>query len=165
MSIRPKIEAALSGTADRISPGSGADVVRQAKNDLQVIDASSENLNSRYANEDVRIATTAIFETKHFDGDPVTIETRQEGLIVVFSNSFVCVRPIAFGARDVKVVVSDQVSVEKVTAMLDGEAVPGLRITGGFGMPKFALAVALPEGPGNPAAQAAIRDEIYDLLA
>jgi hypothetical protein len=49
--------------------------------------------------------------------------------------------------------------------VLDGVEVPGLRITGGFGMPNFALAIALPKGPGNPAEQAAVRDEVYDLLA
>lgn len=165
MSIRPKIEAALSATADRLNPGAGADAVRQAKNDLMTIDGSSENLNRRYANEEVKIATTAIFEAKHHGGDPVTIEKKHEGLIIVFSDSFVFVRGIGFGAREIKALGKNQVSVEKVTTVLDGVEVPGLRITGGFGMPNFALAIALPKGPGNPAEQAAVRDEVYDLLA
>ena len=166
MSIRPKIEAALSATADRLNPGSGAEAVRQAKNDLMTIDGSSEDWNRRYADEEVRIATTAIFEAKHPGGDPVTIEKKQEGLIIVFSDSFIFVRGLGlFGAREVKAVGKNEVSVEKVTTMLDGVEVPGLRITGGLGGPKFALAIALPHGPGNPAEQAAVRAEVYDLLA
>jgi hypothetical protein len=76
-------------------------------------------------------------------------------------------RAIGFGAREVKPIRKDEVSVEKVTTVLDGAEVPGLRITGGFGMPKlaFAIAIALPKRSGNPAEQAAVRDEVYDLLA
>ena len=165
MSIRPKIEAALSATADRLNPGSGADAVRQARNDLMTIDASSENLSRRYADEDVRIATPAIFETKNHTGDPVTIQKKQEGLIVVFSDSFILARAAGFGMHEVKAIRKSDVSIEKVTTMLDGAAVPGLRIMGGFGGPKLALAIALSKGPGNPAEQAAVRDEAYDLLA
>jgi hypothetical protein len=165
VSIRPKIEAALSATADRLNPGSGAEAVRQAKNDLMTIDGSSEDLNRRYGDEDVRIATTAIFETKHIDGDRVTIEKKHEGLIIVFADSFIFVRGIGFGAREVKTVRTSDASVEKVTTVLDGAEVPGLRIAGGFGGPKFAIAIALPKGPGNPIEQAAVRDEVYDLLA
>ena len=165
MSIRPKIEAALSATADRLNPGSGADAVRQARNDLMTIDASSENLNRRYASEEVMIATTAIFEAKHPGGDPVTIEKKQEGLIVVFSDSFILARGVRFGAHEVKALRRSDVSVEKVTTVLDGAQVPGLRIMGGFGGPKLALAIALPNGPQDLAEQAAVRDEVYDLLA
>lgn len=51
MTIRPKIEAALSATGDRLRPGSGADVVHHAKNDLMTIDGTSEDLNGRYASD------------------------------------------------------------------------------------------------------------------
>jgi hypothetical protein len=165
MSIRPKIEAALSATADRLNPGSGAHAVRHAKNDLVTIDATSENLSQRYANEEVKIATPAVFETKHLAGDPVTIEKKHEGLIVVFSDSFIFVRGMAFGAREVKALVKDDVSIERVTIVLDGTEVPGLRVSDRSGKPKFAVAIAQAEGPGNPTEQAAVRDEIFDLLA
>jgi hypothetical protein len=165
MSIRPKIEAALSATAERLSPGSGAGTVKHAKNDLMTISGTSENLDKRYANEDVVIASPAIFEAKHPDGDPVTIKKKHEGLIIVFSDSFIFVRGIGFGAREVKAVGKSEVSVEKVTTVLDGAEVPGLRITGRAGKPKFALAIALPKNPGDPAEQAAVRDEVYNFLA
>jgi hypothetical protein len=129
------------------------------------IDSSSENLNRRYANEEVGIATPALFESKHLDGDPVTIEKKQDGLLVVFSDSFIFVRAMGFGAREVKAVRKDAVAVEKVTTVLDGTQVPGLRIKGGFGGPKFVVAIALPKGPANSAEQAEVRDEIHDLLA
>jgi hypothetical protein len=164
VSIRPKIEAALSATADRLSPGSGAKAVHHAKNDLVSIEGTSENLNRRYANEDVRIAAPAVFEAKDPDGDPVQIKKKHEGLIIVFSDSFVFVRGMGFGAREVKALRTDEVSVERVTTVLDGTEVPGLRITGRAGHPKFALAIAQAKEPGTPTEQAAVRDEIYELL-
>ena len=163
--IRPKIEAALSATADRLSPGEGASAVRHAKNDLMTIDGTSENLNARYANDEVQIAAPAIFEAKHPDGDPVTIKKKHEGLIIVFPGSFIFVRGIGFGAREVKAVANSEVQVEGVTMVLDGQQVPGLRITGRAGKPKFAAAIALPKGGSNPAEQAAVRDEIVEYLS
>lgn len=165
MSIRPKIEAALSATADRLSPGSGAGTVKHAKNDLMTISGTSENLDRRYANEDVVVASTAIFEAKHPDGDPVTIKKKHEGLLVVFSDSFIFVRGMGFGAREVKAVNKNEVTVEKVTMLLDGAQVPGLRITARIGKPKFAVAIAEEKTVSNPAALAEVRDEIYEILA
>ncbi len=165
MSIRPKIEAALSATADRLSPGSGPGVARHAKNDLMTISGTSENLDRRYANEDVVVASTAIFEAKHPDGDPVTIKKKHEGLLVVFADSFIFVRGIGFGAREVKALGKNEVTVEKVTTVIDGTQVPGLRITGRAGKPNFAAGIALPKDASNPTEQAAVRDELYAALA
>jgi len=165
VSIRPKIEAALSTTADRLSPGSGAKAVHHAKNDLATIDGTSEDLNRRYADEEVKIATPAVFEAKHPDGDPVTFKKHHDGLIIVFSDSFIFVRGMGLGVREVKALRTDEVSVERVTTVLDGTEVPGLRITGRGGKPKFTLAIAQAKEPGNPTEQAAVRDEIYGLLA
>jgi hypothetical protein len=164
MSIRPKIEAALSATADRLNPGSGPKAVRHAKNDFTTIDASSENLSRRYADEDVAIAAPAVFEAKHPDGDPVTIDKKHDGVIIVFSDSFIFVRGMAMGLREVKAVRNDEVTVERVTTVLDGTEIPGLRITGRAGKPHFAFAIALAKEAGDPTEQAAVRDEIYELL-
>jgi hypothetical protein len=161
MSIRPKIEAALAATAERLSPGSGPEAVRHAKNDLMTISASSDGFDRRYANEEVGIAAPVVFESKHPDGDPVTFTKKQEGLIVVFPDSFVFVRAMGFGAREVKGLKAGDVSVERVTTVIDGTQVPGLRITARPGKPKFAVAI----GQGNPTEQAAVRDEIVALLA
>jgi hypothetical protein len=160
VSIRPKIEAALSATAERLSPGSGAKAVHHAKNDLATIDASSENLSARYADEEVRLAVPVVFEAKHPDGDPVVFKKHHDGVIVVFSDSFVFVRGIGLGAREVKALRFDEVSVEAVATSLDGADVPGLRITGRSGRPKFAVAMAA----GGPAEQAAVRDEVLGVL-
>jgi hypothetical protein len=164
MSIRPKLEAALSLTADRLSPGSGADTVRHAKNDLMTISGTSENLDRRFANDEVTIATPAIFEAKHPDGDPVPIKKKHEGLIIVFPDSFIFVRGMGFGAREVKALSKNEVTVEKVTTVIDGAQVPGLRITGRVGKPHFAVGIALSKGSANAAEQAAVRDEVYDSL-
>jgi hypothetical protein len=163
-SIRPKVEAALAATAERLSPGSGSKAVRHAKNDLATIDGSSEDLSRRYANEDIAIAVPAVFEAKHPDGDPVTIDKKHDGVIIVFPDSFIFVRGIGFGAREVKAVDNSEVSVEQVTMVLDGANVPGLRITGRSGKPKFAAAIALPGDQNDPNAQEAVRDEIYSLF-
>ena len=165
MSIRPKIEAALATTAERLHPGSGHDAVHHAKNDLSTIEASSENLSRRYANEDVAIAAPAVFEAKHPDGDPVTIGKRHDGVIVVFSDSFIVVRRIGFGAREVKTFGKGAVSVERVTMVLDGALAPGLRISESSGKPMFAAAIALADDECDPNVQEAVRDEIYSLLA
>jgi hypothetical protein len=161
MSIRPRIEAALSATAERLAPGSGNDAVHHAKNDLGTIDATQEDLNARYAGEEVRIATNAVFEAKHADGDPVHFKKSHDGVIVVFSDSFIFVRGMGFGVREVKALGKNEVSVERVTTVVDGNEVPGLRITGRAGKPKFARAIA----PGDPAEQTAVRDEIFALLS
>lgn len=165
MSIRPKIEAALSATADRLSPGSGAKAVHHAKNDLATIDGTSEDLNRRYADEEVKIATPAVFEAKHPEGDPVTVKKPHDGVIIVFSDSFIFVRGMGFGVREIKALGTDEVSVERVTTVLDGTEVPGLRITGRGGKPTFAVAIAQAKDKGNPTEQAAVRDEIFELLA
>ncbi len=155
---------ALTSTTSRDANGSGAKAAHHAKNDLLTIDGSSEDLNRRYADEDVKIATPAVFEAKHPDGDPVTIKKKHEGLIIVFSDSFIFVRGLGFGAREVKAVRSADVTVERITTVLDDIEVPGLRIVGQAGGPKFALAVAQAKEAGDPAEQSAVRDEIFDLL-
>jgi hypothetical protein len=163
-SIRPKIEAALSATAERLSPGSGEKAVHHAKNDLMTIDGTEENLNRRYADEEVRIASPAVYESKHPDGDPVEFKKAHDGVIIVFSDSFVFVRGMGFALREVKAVRNDEVDVEKVTTVLDGTEVPGLRITGKVGKPHFALAITVPKASSDPAQQAAVRDEIHAFL-
>lgn len=160
MGIRAAIEAALSATAERLSPGSGASVVSEAKNDLSTIGASSENLDSRYADDTILIAAPVVFEAKQPDGDPVRFDKKRPGLVVVYSDSFIFVRGLALGAREVKTVGKSEVDVERVSTVLDGDEVPGLRITAHSGKPKFALAVALAKHPSDPVAQAAIRDEL-----
>lgn len=162
--IRPKIEAALSTTADRLSPGSGEQAVHHAKNDLSLIDATQEDLNGRFADDDVAIASPATFEAKHFDGDPVAFKKHHDGVIVVFSDSFLFIRGMGFGAREIKAVRKDEVNVERITAEIDGTDVPGLRITAHAGKPKFALAVTQTKADCDPTVQAAVRDEIYEQL-
>lgn len=162
--IRPKIEAALSTTADRLSPGSGEQAVHHAKNDLSLIDATQEDLNGRFADEDVVIATPATFDAKHLDGDPVTFKKHHDGVIVVFSDSFLFIRGMGLGAREIKALRKDEVGVERVTAVVDGTEVPGLRLVAHAGKPKFALAITQTKVACDPAAQASVRDEIYGLL-
>jgi hypothetical protein len=163
-SIRPKVETALSATAERLSPGSGSKVAHHAKNDLSVIDATSENLSKRYADEDVALAVPAIFEAKHPDGDPVTIDKKHDGVIIAFSDSFIFVRGIGFGAREVKALNKNEVTVESISMILDGGTVPGVRITGRVGKPKFAAAIAVDGASNDAAAQTAVRDELVALL-
>lgn len=164
MKIRPKIEAALTVTADRLSPGSGDNAVHHAKNDLSLIDATAEDFNGRYADEAVAIASPAAFEAKHFDGDPVTFKKHHDGVIIVFSDSFLFIRGMGLGAREIKAVRKNEVAVERVTAMIDDTEVPGLRITAHAGKPAFALAITQTKVKCDPTVQAAVRDEIYGLL-
>jgi hypothetical protein len=163
-SIRPKIEAALSATADRLSPGSGDQAVHHAKTDLSLIDATEENLNGRYADAPVVLASPAVFEAKHIDGDPVTFKKHHDGVIIVFSDSFIFIRGMGFGAREIKAVRKDEVAVEQVTAVVDGADVPGLRISGRAGKPKFVLAVTQSKVACDPTEQSAVRDEIHELI-
>jgi hypothetical protein len=165
MSVRANIEAALSATAERLSPGSGATAVSHFKNEIAMIEGSSDDVIRRFAKQEVRIAAPAVFESKRPDGDPVTIEKAREGLIVVFPDGLVFVRGIGFGARESKALKAGDVSVERVTTVLNGTEVPGLRITARVGKPKFALAIAQAQAPGSSTEQAAVRDEIVDLLA
>ena len=90
---------------------------------------------------------------------------KHEGLLVVFADSFIFVRGIGFGAREVKALGKNEVTVEKVTTVIDGTQVPGLRITGRAGKPNFAAGIALPKDASNPTEQAAVRDELYAALA
>lgn len=159
------MEAALSATAERLSPGSGAETVRHLKNELSMVDGSSGDLMRRYANEEVRVAAPAVFESKAADSDPVTIRKKREGLIVVFADSFLYVRAMGFGAREVKALESKDVTVEPVATVLDGVEVPGLRVKGSLGRAKFALAVALAESPVDAAESAAVRDTLVELLS
>jgi hypothetical protein len=166
MSIRPALETALAATGERLSPGSGPDLVRQLKNDLGLVDASSENLSKRFAGAEVALAVPAAFEAKHPEGDPVTVGKRHDGFIAVLGGSLIVVRGIGFGARDVKAHDASQVAVEKVALVLDGAEVPGVRFADGRGKPIFAAAVVLPgKQSGDPAASLALREEICALLA
>jgi hypothetical protein len=164
MSIKPKVETALAATAERLSPGAGTQCLKDLKSDVAMIDTSSENLDSRYAHEEVAIAAPVVFEAKHPEGDPVTIGKRHDGLIAVFSDSFIFVRGIGFGAREVKTLRKDEISVEPVTTVLEGVNVPGLRIPDHRGKPKFTLAIALPSGASDVGAQQSVRDEVTALL-
>jgi hypothetical protein len=157
------LEAALSATAERLAPGSGAQTVRDFKNDIGMIAASSDNLIKRYAGGEVLLIAPAVFETKQPDGDPVVITKGREGVVAVFPEGVVVVRGIAFGARESKAYPATDVEVERVTTVLDGAQIPGIRITGRHGKPKLALAIA--HGPGDAAEQAAVSDEIVRLLA
>jgi hypothetical protein len=165
MTIRPNIEAAIAATAERLSPGSGPDVVRHVKNDLATIEASSEKLSKRYANDEVLAAVPAVFEAKHPEGDPVTVGKKHDGLLVIFADSVIVVRGIGFGARDVKVLSVSEISVEPVAMVLDGADVPGVRVGDRRGNVMFAAALVLPGVQAEPAAQRALRDELCSLLA
>jgi hypothetical protein len=165
MSIKPKIEEAIAATAERLHPGSGPDAVKRAKNDLGTIDASSENLGRRFADDAVAIAAPVVFEAKHPEGDPVTIGKRHDGHLVVFPDSLVYVRGLAFGAREVKVLSTSEITVEPVTMLLDGAQMPGVRIGDRRGKPHFAAGITLADETCDPTAQQAVRDEICTLLA
>jgi hypothetical protein len=165
MSNRSKIEAALTASADRLSPGSGASVVSHFKHDLSMIDGSSDDLIRRFAKEEITVAAPAVFESKRPDGDPVAIEKAREGLIVVVPSGLIFVREIGFGARESKAIKGSDISVERVTTVLNGAEIPGLRITARMGKPKFAVAIGQAQGPASTTEQAAVRDEIFQLLA
>jgi hypothetical protein len=164
MSTRANIEAALAATADRLSPGSGASAVSHFKSDITMIASSPDDSIRRHTTGDISIAVPAVFESKRPDGDPVTIEKPRDGLIVVYAAGLVVVRPVAFGARESKAFGAGDVSVEKITTVINGTDVPGLRITAHGGKPKFAVAIGQAEAPANSAQQAAVRDEVYELI-
>jgi hypothetical protein len=159
------LEAALSATADRLTRGSGAAAVHDFKNEIGMITSSSDDQIRRYAGGEVQLVAPAVFESKQPDGDPVTIGKGREGLIAVYPDGLVFVRGIAFGARESKAYAATDVAVERVTTVLNGAEVPGVRIVGRHGKPKLALAIAHGQEPGNAAEQAAVCDEIVGLLA
>jgi len=75
------------------------------------------------------------------------------------------VHGVGFGVRESKALEAGRFTVESITTVLSGTEVPGLRITGGgMGKPKFAVAITQEDAPGDPAEQAAVRDEIFELL-
>jgi hypothetical protein len=165
MTVRANLEAALSATAERLSPGSGAEAASHFKHELDMIAVSQDDLIRRLATQEPRVAFPAVFESKRPDGDPVTITKAREGLIVVFPDGLVLVRGIGFGARESKALNAGDFSVERVTTVLNGTEVPGLRIAARGGKPTFALAISQVRSPGSPAEAAAVRDEIVELLA
>jgi hypothetical protein len=165
MSSRADLDAALSATADRLSPGSGTNAVSHFTSQLEMIAHSSDDAIRRYVTGEVKIAAPGVFESKRPDGDPVTIEKARDGLLVVFSDGLVFVRGLAFGAMESKALSRGDVLVEKVMTVLNGTEIPGLRIAARAGKPKFAVAIAQEQAPGSPTEQAAVRDEIYELLA
>lgn len=71
---------------------------------------------------------------------------------------------VAIATPAVKSVGLGEVTVERITTVLNGAQVPELRITGRTGKPEFALAIAQGKEPGDPAAAATVRDEVLELL-
>jgi hypothetical protein len=166
MSIRPALETALAATGERLAPGGGPDLVRQLKNDLSMVDASSDNLSVRFAGVEVALAVPAAFEAKHPDGDPVAVGKRHDGFVAVLGRSAIVVRGLGFGARDIKALEVSELTVEPVALVLDGTEVPGFRFADGRGKPMFAAAVVLPgKQGGDPAASLALREELCALIA
>lgn len=156
MSIRPAVEAAYAATAERLNPGTGSAAAKHAKNLLTTVDGTEENLSARFGGEEVGIAVPVVVETKHPDGDPVTIGKPHDGVLVVYSDSLIFIRKMGFGAVEIKTHRKSDVTAQPVTTVLDGREVPGLRLNAGK---TFALAVALPGEAVDPAASTAVRDE------
>lgn len=165
MPSRQELETALTATAERITPGSGAAAAAHFKNELGMIASPSDNDIKRYARGDVLLVAPAVVEAKQTDGDPVTIGKPHDGLIAVFAGGVVIVRGVAFGARESKAYAATDLTVERITTVLDGAEVPGVRITGRHGRPKLALALVQAGQTGVAAEQAAVGDEIVRLLA
>jgi hypothetical protein len=163
MSFKPGIEAALSATAERLSPGSGQSAVKHAKNLIMSIEGSSDDTTGRFSGQDVSLAAPPIVEAKHPDGDPVEIKKHHEGLVVVYPNGCLLVRAIGFGATDVHGYGTGEVSVEAGATVHDGNEIAGLRFTPNHGK-QVAAAVADAKSPGDAAAQTAVRDELLGLL-
>lgn len=163
--FKAKVEGALSATAERLAPGSATQVLKHAKNDISVLGATQEDFAARYANDDVLIAAPVIYESKQPDGDPVTFKKKHSGIIIVFPGSLLYVREMGFGARDIKAVPVGDVSIEQVMTVMDGKQVPGLRITAHSGKPHFAFVISDAKTACDPVQQAALRDEMFGLLA
>lgn len=165
MPSRQDLETALAATADRISPGSGAEAAHHFKNELGMIASPSDNDIKRYARGDVLLVAPTVVEAKQPDGDPVTIGKVHEGLIAVFPDGVVIVRGVAFGARESKAYAATDLTIERITTVLDGTEVPGVRITGRHGRPKLAFALTQEKQTGVVAEQDAVCNEIVRLLA
>jgi hypothetical protein len=163
MKFKPSIEAALSATAERLSPGSGQAAVKHAKNLIMSIEGSSDETTGRFSGQDVSLAAPLIVEAKHPDGDPVEIKKHHEGLVVAYPNGCLLVRVIGFGVTDVHGYGTDEISVEAITTVHDGTEIAGLRFTPNHGK-QVAAAVADAKDPGDPAAQSAVRDELLGLI-
>ena len=67
---------------------------------------------------------------------------------------------MGFGLTEVNAYGKGDVTVEPITTVVEGTEAPGLRITGRIGKPHLAVGIAA----GDPAAQAAVRDEIQAAL-
>jgi hypothetical protein len=126
-----------------------------------LIGATQEDVNAQFADDEVRIAAPVVFQTKQAERDPVTLKKKREGTVVVFGGALLYIRAMGFGARDIMALTPDEVTVERINTVLDGQEGPGLRISNRAGKPLFALAIA----PGDPGARAAVRDGIYEALA
>lgn len=163
MSIRNKIAAALGTTAEQLSPGSASATVRRADMYLGDIDGQDE-LQMLYAMEQVSVAAPIFVEEKRPDGDPVTITKKREGLIVVFSDSFVLARDKGFGFTKTEALGADEVSIEAVTAIVDGKQTPALRISSDNGKRRLTVAIAQARHASDPPQQAVVRDRILELL-
>jgi len=165
MSKRAGIEAAVSASADRMSPGSGAQAVKHFKNDIGMLDFSQDDSIKRITSQDALIVVPAVFESKHADGDPVTIQKPHDGLIAVFPAGVVFVHGVGFGMRESKGIEARDLSVDAITTVLNGDEVPGLRISSRSGRPKVAAAIVQEGVAADSAQQAALRDEIIKLVA
>ncbi len=161
MKIRPSIETGLSATADRLNPGSGADAPKHAKNLLMTIDGTQEDFNARFGSQELQLVVPVVVEKKHPDGDPVTISKPHDGVLIVYPDDILFIRAMGFGAVEIKAHRKSDVAAESITTVLDGAEVPGLRLATGK---PVALAIAQSKHPGNPAEQAAVRDEAFRLL-
>ncbi|MFN8168052.1 MAG: hypothetical protein U0S36_04645 [Candidatus Nanopelagicales bacterium] len=165
MSDRHALEAAVSAAAERLAPGSGASAADHFKNEIGMVSMAQDASVKRYARGDIRLVVPAIVEAKQPDGDPVAIAKGRDGLVVVLTEGIVVVRGIAFGARESKGYALSDVTAERITTVLDGAQVPGVRIAGRHGKPKLALAIALEEAQTLSEEQAALADELVALLS
>jgi hypothetical protein len=161
MSNRQDLEAALSSTADRLNPGTGAKAVEHHKNDINMLVSSADRLIKRFVGSEVRLVVPVVVEAKQTDGDPVTIAKAKDGLIAIFAEGVVIIRGVAFGARESKPYDVADLTAESITTVLDGAQVPGVRVVGRHGKPKLALAVVHEDAAAD---QSAVRDEIVQLL-
>jgi hypothetical protein len=165
MPSRQDLETALAATADRLNPGTGAAAADHFKYELGMIASPSDNDIKRYARGDVLLVAPAVVEAQQTDGDPVTIGKPHAGLIAVFPDGVVIVRGVAFGARESKAYAATDLTIERITTVLDGSEVPGVRISGRHGRPKLAFALTQEKQTGVAAEQASVSDEIVRLLA
>lgn len=163
MTIKKRIADALAITADALDRGSAATAVRQADVYLGDIESNPE-FQILYAHEMVAVAAPVYVEEKRPAGDPVTIAKKRQGLIVVFSDSFILTREKGWGFHQTQAFGFNEVSIESVTAILQGAETPALRIRTNSGKTTAVAAIELARFDSDPAQRVAIRDEIVSRL-